>query len=131
MITLRSVPCVAALALAFGPASLAAQTSSDSLLFANAIVQARVPSLGGKWVTGRVVRSTSALGCLAVMLPADSLGRPTRFVFIRAADSLRVDQRTNTGVYAVGLSPAEETDWVTITRRQLAAINASCTGRRR
>ncbi|MES2124842.1 MAG: hypothetical protein V4503_09180 [Gemmatimonadota bacterium] len=124
--------CIGLLAaLTFVPAQLPAQAESDSLLFANATVQARVPSLGRRWVTGRVVRSTSALGCLAVMLPSDSLGGPTRFVFLRAADSLRVDQRTNTGAFALGLSPAEEADWVAFTRRQLAAINASCTGRRR
>ncbi|MEP6590492.1 MAG: hypothetical protein ABJC19_04840 [Gemmatimonadota bacterium] len=121
---------MSAATLMAGMTPLPAQTATDSILHANAVVQARVTTMQGKWVTGRLVRSTSALGCLAIMVEAEPPAGRVRFVFLHAVDSLRVDQRTNSGVMALQLGPAEASDWYVLPRRALRAANAGCTGRR-
>lgn len=99
------------------------------MLRVNATVQIRVPSLGKAWFTGQVVRSTSALDCLAVMIPPAQGGGRDRFVFLKGVDSLMVDRRTNYGVFATRAIPAAD-DWVSLTPAQLKALQAQCTGKR-
>ncbi|MEO5799544.1 MAG: hypothetical protein ABIZ70_00145, partial [Gemmatimonadales bacterium] len=106
-------------------------SSTDSLLHANAIVRIRVPTMKATWFGGRVVRSTSAGGCLAVMLEMTNPEERQRFVFLSGVDSLRVDRRTNTGVMALQLGPAAEDDWQAFSPAELAEANAGCRGTRR
>ena len=106
-----------------------APAPGDSLLRVNAIVQIRVPSLGRAWFTGQVVRSTSALDCLAVMIPPAQDGGRDRFVFLKGVDSLIVDRRTNFGVFATKVLPGSE-DWTALTPAQLKTLQAQCTGKR-
>lgn len=103
----------------------------DSLLFANAIVRVRVPTMKGGWYRGRLVRSTSALGCLAVMIEMEQPDQPQRYVFLHGVDSLAVDKRTNSGVMTVGLPEAIESDWQVFSREELLLANAGCKGARR
>lgn len=104
---------------------------ADSMLYANAIVRVRVPTMKGAWYRGRLVRSTSAIGCLAVMIEMESPDQPQRFVFLHGVDSLAVDRRTNTGIMALNLPPAADADWQVFTRQELVAANAGCKGERR
>lgn len=128
----RSLPFLL-LALAAAPAAAqegpAAATGSDSLLRVNAIVQIRIPSLGKGWFTGQVVRSTSALDYLAVMIPPAQEGGRDRFVFLKGVDSMLVDRRTNFGVFATRAIPGAE-DWAPFTPAQLRTLQAQCTGKR-
>lgn len=108
-----------------------APASPDSLLYANAIVRVRVPTMKGAWYSGRLVRSTSAIGCLAVMIEMERPDQPQRFVFLHGVDSLAVDRRTNTGVMALNLPAAVEADWQVFSRKELVAANAGCRGARK
>ncbi|MES2303929.1 MAG: hypothetical protein V4558_00380 [Gemmatimonadota bacterium] len=119
------------LALLLAAAAPRPATAADSLLHANAIVRVRVPAMQGKWFRGRVVRSTSALGCLAVMIEMEQPDQPQRFVFLRGVDSLMVDRRTNTGVLALQLGPAVDEDWQTLSPAELGTANDGCRGARR
>lgn len=107
------------------------RSTADSMLYANAIVRVRVPTMKGAWYRGRLVRSTSAIGCLAVMIEMESPDQPQRFVFLHGVDSLAVDRRTNTGVMALNLPPAAEGDWQVFSRKELVAANVGCRGERR
>jgi hypothetical protein len=110
--------------LAFAPA--ARSTPLDSLLHVGASVRVQAPLVGQGWLTGTVVRSSTSPTCLAVRLEQrDKAGRPL-YAFLRAVTTLEVDERTNQGVFTIGLPPAEASDWRALTDAELAELRRGC-----
>jgi hypothetical protein len=98
----------------------------DSLLHVGASVRVQAGSVGPGWLTGTVARSSTSPTCLAIRLEQrDAAGRPL-YAFLRAVTALEVDQRTNEGVFTIGLPPAEPTDWRALTAAELNQLRRGC-----
>ena len=98
----------------------------DSILHQGAVVQVRVPSLGSALTQGTVGRSNTSPGCLGIGLEKrDTAGRQF-FTYLKGITFLQVDRRTNTGVRSRIDTPAEPTDWLTLTRAQIALADSGC-----
>ena len=99
----------------------AAEVAPDSALHVGATVRVRGRGLGSGWRVGTVVESTGPHPCLAVKLAALHTGAPFYVPLYRLA-RLQADSRTNTGAFAAGLPPAQESDWtaVNLARAQSA-----------
>ena len=85
----------------------------DSALHVGATVRVRGRGLGNGWRVGTVVESTGPHPCLAVKLAALHTGAPFYVPLYRLA-RLQADSRTNTGAFAAGLPPAQESDWAAV-----------------
>lgn len=111
-------------------ASVASGTPPDSILHVGAAVRVQAPSVAPGWLSGTVARSSTSASCLAVKLDQhDAAGRPL-YAFLNAVSALEVDQRTNQGVWTIGLPAAEPTDWRTLSASELAQLKAGCHRRR-
>ena len=110
--------------LALTPA--AQSLAADSLLHIGATVRVQAPSVAPGWLAGTVARSRTSPTCLAIKLEKrDAAGRPL-YAFLRAVTALEVDQRTNQGVFTIGLPPAEASDWRALTDAELAELRRGC-----
>lgn len=111
-------------------ASVSSGTPPDSILHVGAAVRVQAPGVAPGWLSGAVARSSTSASCLAVKLERrDAAGRPL-YAFLNAVSALEVDQRTNQGVWVIGLPPAEPTDWRTLSASELAELRAGCHRRR-
>jgi hypothetical protein len=109
-----------------GLAAVSLETNPDSLLHVGASVRVQVPSVAPGWLEGTVTRSSTSATCLAVKLERrDGAGR-SLYAFLRAVTALEVDERTNQGIWTIGLPPAEPSDWRALTRAELAQLQRGC-----
>jgi hypothetical protein len=112
-------------------APVARSVAADSLLHVGASVRVQAPSVAPGWLTGTVVRSSTSPTCLAIRLEQrDKAGRPL-YAFVRAITALEVDQRTNQGVFTIGLPPAEDSDWRRLKPAELEELRRGCRRARR
>jgi hypothetical protein len=105
----------------------AAQDTAAVVVYQQARIRARVPSLGADWKLGTFSKAkVSGQICLGLLLDErDQTGAPM-LVLLRGIARLDVDQRTNIPALAIGLPAPGEGDWVTVDMTALRNSDAAC-----
>ena len=122
---MRLILLLALVALPTGHA--AAQDTAAVVVYQQARVRARVPSLGATWKLGSFSKAkVSGQICLGLLLDErDQSGAPM-LILLKGIARLDVDQRTNIPAMAIGLPAPGEGDWVAVDMAALRQSDATC-----